>query len=269
MTTEREPQLAYSELMGKMLDEEHRRTKARKMLSVVRHFLGRDDLKGMTVADIGCSAGFIADELAKAGAETTYGFDIDAPGLEKAKERFGEQVKFVNAPGEKMPLPDESLDLVVFNHIYEHVVDPDAVIAEVHRVLKPEGVVYLGLANKFQPIEPHYNLPLLSWLPQGLADRYIRAAKKADSYYEKHRSRGGLKKMLDGFHVWDYTFCVIKDPVTFQAGEIVKGPISKVPTPVLRLATQIVPTYVWIGTKSAAGPRGAELTPRPGHLRTP
>jgi hypothetical protein len=69
--------------------------------------------------------------------------------------------------------------------------------------------------------------------------------------------------------VWDYTFCVIKDPVTFQAGEIVKGHISKVPTPVLRLATQIVPTYVWIGTKSAAGPRGTELNPRPGHLRTP
>ncbi len=269
MTGERDPQLAYSELMGKMLDEEHRRTKARKMLSVVRHFLGRDDLSGLTVADIGCSAGFIADELAAAGAATTYGFDIDAPGLAKAKERFGERVTFVEAPGENMPLPDESLDLVVFNHIYEHVVDPDAVMAEVRRVLKPDGVVYLGLANKYQPIEPHYSLPLLSWLPQGLADRVLRATGKADSYYERHRSRRGLKAMLRGLHVWDYTFCVIKDPVTFQAGEIVRGPVSRVPTGVLRLATQIIPTYIWIGTKSGTGPRGRRLKPAPDHLRSP
>ncbi|WP_291413982.1 class I SAM-dependent methyltransferase [Actinophytocola sp.] len=64
-------------------------------------------------------------------------FDIDEPGLAKARERFGEPADFVHAGGENMPLPDESLDLVVFNHIYEHVVDPDAVIAEIHRVLKP------------------------------------------------------------------------------------------------------------------------------------
>ncbi|WP_291413983.1 hypothetical protein [Actinophytocola sp.] len=53
--------------MGRMLDEEKRRTKARKMLSILRRFLGRDDLAGMTVADIGCSADFIADEPGRGG----------------------------------------------------------------------------------------------------------------------------------------------------------------------------------------------------------
>ena len=37
--------------------------------------------------------------------------------------------------------------MVVFNHIYEHVVDPDAVLAEIRRVLRPDGVVYLGSAT--------------------------------------------------------------------------------------------------------------------------
>src|SRR2546426_522045 len=63
MSEGRAPQLAYSEFQGAMLEEDKRRRKAAKLISVVRHFLGREDLKGLTVADVGCSAGFISDEL--------------------------------------------------------------------------------------------------------------------------------------------------------------------------------------------------------------
>jgi ubiquinone/menaquinone biosynthesis C-methylase UbiE len=268
MADERKPQLAYSELQSKMLDEEHRRVKARKILSVVEHFLGRTDLSGLSVADVGCSAGFIADELAAAGAKETYGFDIDEPGLAKARERFGERVQFVCAPGEAMPLPDESLDVVVFNHIYEHVVDPESVLRDIRRVLKPEGVVYLGLAQKFQLIEPHYRLPFLSWLPQKAADRYMRLARKGDAYYEKHRSRRNLTAMLDGFHVWDYSLSVIKDPGAFAATDLVPGPVAKVPNAVLRAAVPILPTYIWVASKSGRGPQGRALNPQPHHQRS-
>ena len=72
----REEQLAYSELMDAMLDERKRRQKAQKILAVVRHALGREDLAGLSALDVGCSAGFISDELALAGAHTT-GDDID------------------------------------------------------------------------------------------------------------------------------------------------------------------------------------------------
>ncbi len=81
---DREEQLAYSEIMAKMLDEEARRKKAAKIVAVVRHALGVETLDGLRAVDVGCSAGFIADELALAGA-TTSGVDIDEPGLEKAR----------------------------------------------------------------------------------------------------------------------------------------------------------------------------------------
>src|SRR6476660_8184676 len=64
----REPQLAYSELKSDMLDEDGRRKKAAKIVTVLKHFLGRDDLDGLIALDIGCSTGFIADELNRAGA---------------------------------------------------------------------------------------------------------------------------------------------------------------------------------------------------------
>src|SRR4051812_23623447 len=111
-----------------MLDEAKRRRKAAKIIAVLRHFLGRADLSGLTVADVGCSAGFIADELAEAGAAHTLGVDIDVPGLRKAAARFGERVAFVCGDGSRLPFPDGSVDVLVFNHIYEHVIDPDAVV---------------------------------------------------------------------------------------------------------------------------------------------
>jgi SAM-dependent methyltransferase len=172
----RQPQLAYSDGMAKMLDEQHRRAKARKILAVLHHYLGRDDLAGLIALDIGCSAGFIADELAHDGADT-IGVDIDEPGLAAAQRSFGRQVRFVLTSGDALPFPDDALDVVVFNHIYEHVVDPDAVLTEIHRVLKPAGVAYLGLGNKYQVMEPHYRLPFLSWLPQRAADSYVRQGR--------------------------------------------------------------------------------------------
>ncbi len=173
----REEQLAYSESMAKMLDEEGRRQKAAKIVAVVRHALGVEGLDGLRAVDVGCSAGFIADELALAGA-TTSGVDIDEPGLEKARARFGERVDFRLARGEDLPFDDGSVDVAVLNHIYEHVVDPEAVVADIHRVLRPGGLLYLGVGHRWQVIEPHHRLPFLSWLPRRAADRYLRLTGK-------------------------------------------------------------------------------------------
>lgn len=96
--SERQEQLAYSELMAKMTDEPGRRAKARKIIAVLQHALGVRDLSGLKALDIGCSAGFIADEIAAAGARTT-GVDIDEPGLTAARERFGHRVDFRLARG--------------------------------------------------------------------------------------------------------------------------------------------------------------------------
>lgn len=44
--------------------------------------------------------------------------------------------------GHKLPFADASFDAVVIQAVLEHVVSPDRVAAEVHRVLKPAGLVY-------------------------------------------------------------------------------------------------------------------------------
>jgi SAM-dependent methyltransferase len=143
----------------------------------------------------------IADALQEAGAKVT-GLDIDDPGLAQARERFGAKIAFLNASGDAIPMPAQSVDIVIFNHIYEHVVDADAVMADIRRVLRPDGVVYLGLGNRLGIMEPHDKLPFLCWLPKPIAQRYVSSTGRASNYYETFRARRGLRKMCVGLG-WD------------------------------------------------------------------
>lgn len=263
----RSEQLAYSEQQPLMLDERSRRTKAAKIISVLEHFLGREDLRGLEAVDIGCSTGFIAHEMYLAGATVT-GVDIDLPGLERARERFSaDRLSFLEYSGTSLPLADSSADIVVYNHVYEHTVDPDVVMSEIRRILKPAGVVYLGLGNRFGVMEPHYRLPFLSWLPRRLADRYVRATHRGDQYYERFKTRRGLSRMCAGLTVWEHTYSVLAEPEMFSADDMVSGPVRRLPPLVWRAMTPIIPTFIWIGSHGLE-PRGAALRVPPERVAT-
>ena len=254
MSAERTPQLAYSEIQHLTHDEPKRRRKAAKIRAVVEHFLGRTDLEGLVVLDVGCSTGFTCDTLREAGG-TVIGADIDLPGVRSASQRFP-AITFVCGAGSRLPIASGSVDVVVFSHIYEHVVDPDAVMAEIRRVLAPEGVVFLALGNKWQVIEPHYRLPFLSWLPRKAADAYIKRAGKADTYYEQFRSRAGLLRMSQGLTLWDYTYTLLADSERFAATDLVPAQLRSLPPAAWKLAAPVMPTFVWVGTKGTAKPKG-------------
>jgi SAM-dependent methyltransferase len=243
-----------------MLIGEERRQKARKILTVLRYHLGRQDLAGLQILDIGCSLGWFVETAVEDGA-SAIGLDIDLPGLAMARRERDPGCGFLAADGEALPFRDESVDVVVFNHIYEHVIDADDVMSEIRRILKPGGVAYLGLGNRLGLIEPHYKLPFLSWLPHPMADRYIRAFGKADSYYERFRTLRGLKRMTAGLHVFDYSFSVVADPPVFAAEDIAGGASSAISRrlgrPGRRAARWLLPTYIWVAAKGPHQPQGS------------
>jgi SAM-dependent methyltransferase len=261
--TSRARQLEYSDLQPEMHNEAGRRRKAAKMLAVLEHFRGSSDLTDTRVVDLGCSTGFIADEFRRAGA-CTIGIDIDAPGLAAANRRFHDQVLFLSADGEALPFENGTIDIVVFNHIYEHVVDADAVMAEIVRVLRPGGLAYLGLGNRWGVIEPHYGLPFLSWLPSAIADRYVRLFGRAEAYHERFRGQRGLRRMVRDLSVWDYTETVLTDSEAFAADDLVPGPLRYVPASAWRVARPLTPTFIWVGVKGGGAPAGrpAKTPPR-------
>lgn len=263
---QREKQLAYSEIQAEMSRPETRLLKAQKIHAVLDHFLGQDWAGKAAMLDVGSSLGFNVEAAAQRGA-LSIGIDIDVPGLAIARQARDPRCVFICGDGEALPFADDSIDVVVFNHIYEHVVDADAVVSEIHRVLAPAGVVYLGLANKLGVMEPHHHLPFLSWLPPRLADRYMRVFHKGDQYYERFRTMGGLKKMLSGFYVTDYSFSIIAQPELFAAGDMVGGSVSsvvrKLSGSARRAARQVLPTVIWLATKIDIEPAGPPLAVSP------
>lgn len=269
MRPQRSRQLAYSELQTKMLNETGRQQKAAKVLRVLAHVRGTDDLTGCTVLDLGCSLGFFTEAALRAGA-TSIGVDIDAPGLARARAARDAGCTFLCADGEALPFPDASVDVIVFNHIYEHVVDADLVMADIRRVLAPDGLLYLGMANKLVVIEPHYKLPFLSWLPAPAADAYMRRFGPVDVYHERFRTYSGLRRMVRGLTVHDYTFSILADAGAFAADDVVPrlAPrlFSALPTPVLTALRPIAPTYIWVASKSGRNPAGPPLKVPPARL---
>jgi SAM-dependent methyltransferase len=271
MKERRRKQLAYSDQQPLMLDEASRRAKAEKIVAVIAHFLGRSSLDGLRLLDIGCSAGIITAEFASAGA-SVFGVDIDEPGMKQAAQRFGDRVRFALTDGERLPVRTGSMDVVVLNQIYEHVLDPPAVVAEIRRVLAPGGIAYLGLGNRLGIMEPHYRLPFLSWLPRRAAHTYVRATKRADSYHEKFRTRPALRKLFGALDCWDYTFTVIAEPERFKATDMVSAAtgarIGRLPTAVRSAALALVPTFIWIGAATPGAPAGPPTAIEPRRVRS-
>jgi ubiquinone/menaquinone biosynthesis C-methylase UbiE len=81
--------------------------------------------------------------LEQFGAGQVYGLDLDPQQIRRAQQRFAgkSEGRVVLAVGsvDKLPFPDEYFDAVFDFGMLHHVVDWQAGVAEIQRVLKPSG----------------------------------------------------------------------------------------------------------------------------------
>ncbi len=94
-----------------------------------------DARPGERILDLGCGDGQLTLRLAETGAHLT-GADASAQMVAAARGR-GVQADHANA--ESLPYADRSFDAVFSNAVLHWVRDHDAMLAQVHRVLKPGG----------------------------------------------------------------------------------------------------------------------------------
>jgi 2-polyprenyl-3-methyl-5-hydroxy-6-metoxy-1,4-benzoquinol methylase len=237
-----------------MYDLEGRRQKADKVLAVLKdHFGAIGDLKAL---DVGCSTGIMASLYAEALGHVT-GIDIDVEAIAHARRMFPfPNLAFEARDGLNTGLPSNSFDVVTCAHVYEHVPNSTALLAEIHRLLRQGGVCFFSATNRIRLIEPHYGrLPLLSLLPRPLAHCYLRLLGRSDHYYEKPLTVWGLRRLTRNFEVIDYTQTIIADPVRYRAtAEIEPGSLlQRAALLIIRWAYWLCPTYVWLLRKPVGG----------------
>ena len=105
------------------------------------------------VLDIGCQRGGYCYNIKQAGMDIV-GIDISHGYLKMAKDKVPE-AGFALADAQYLPFEDASFDTVLLSEILEHVNDEERVVAEVTRVLKPDGVVFVTVPAYEEPSEEH------------------------------------------------------------------------------------------------------------------
>jgi 2-polyprenyl-3-methyl-5-hydroxy-6-metoxy-1,4-benzoquinol methylase len=102
----------------------------------------------LDILDVGCRDGTLTKTYAK--GQRVKGLDIDPEAVERANliEGFDVQKHDLNlAP---LPFSDEAFDIVVAGEVIEHLQFPDAVVAEIRRVLRPGGIFIGSVPNAFR-----------------------------------------------------------------------------------------------------------------------
>ena len=127
-------------------------TLAQDSVAQLQEFVG---LRGATVLDVGGGPGYFADAFRAAGA-TYVGLEPDAGEL---TARGTAEPGTVRGSGEALPVRSAAVDVCYSSNVLEHVRSPWAMAAEMVRVTRPGGTVFLSYTPWWSPHGGHETGP--------------------------------------------------------------------------------------------------------------
>ncbi|HEX3882420.1 MAG TPA: bifunctional 2-polyprenyl-6-hydroxyphenol methylase/3-demethylubiquinol 3-O-methyltransferase UbiG [Stellaceae bacterium] len=155
---------------------------------LVAHF-GRDPrslrpFEGLSLVDIGCGGGLIAEPMARLGFSVT-GIDAAEPAVAVAREHAqasGLAIDYRAATAEALAAEGRKFDAVLALELIEHVADRDAFFAAASALAAPGGAFIGATLNRTKRafalaiVGAEY---VLGWLPRGTHDwrRFVRPSE--------------------------------------------------------------------------------------------
>jgi SAM-dependent methyltransferase len=201
-------QEGFYDLNAKIRDQKNQQEKAQKIFFILQNFSDLP-LDKMSCLDIGCSKGYIVQELPQL-FRLVLGLDYDIKALQSISVETRQAILFIHGDAMRLPFPDQSFEAIICSQVYEHVPSDLMLFAEIERILKPGGVVFFSGPNKLFPVEPHYYLPFLHWLPEKWADGYLRLLRKGTHFYERSRTPWNLRKVFARYRIKDVSIPVMR-----------------------------------------------------------
>ena len=107
---------------------------------------------GASVIDVGCGPGHLTRRLVALGFDVT-GIDLDPAMIERATARGGG--RYLAADAASLPFEDGAFDLAVSTLSMHHWTDAHAGLAEIGRVVRPEGRVLVWDLRRGAPLHAH------------------------------------------------------------------------------------------------------------------
>ena len=127
----------YHDKQGKYSFEVRSKTDAFKFLARKKKI----DFNNKIVLDIGFGSGNILEVLKKGGA-ICHGVEISQTAIDRLK---GQGYCLKHTGGETLPYNNEYFDMIVCSHILEHIKNEKKILNEIKRILKPNGLLILGV----------------------------------------------------------------------------------------------------------------------------
>jgi len=157
---------------------------------LARHF-GRDPtsirpFKGLTLLDIGCGGGIVAEPLARLGFAVT-GIDADATAIRIARAHAAEAglaIDYRQAAAEDLARARKRFDAVLALEVIEHSADPALFLTTATSLMAPRGAFALSTLSRtlrsflFAIVGAEY---LLRWVPRGTHrwSKFVRPSEVA------------------------------------------------------------------------------------------
>ena len=158
-------------------DIQQRLIKSKKIFLILKPYLEKQ--KNINLLEIGTGSGVFPNFISKSLQIKSNIFSIDI--VDERLKKSGYRFKLYD--GNKLPFKNFNFDFVVLNHVIEHVGSnyyQKKLLNEISRVLKPDGVLYFAVPNKYCLVEPHYKILFLSWFPRTIASLILQLTKKKD-----------------------------------------------------------------------------------------
>ena len=100
------------------------------------------------ILDVGCGGGILSNSLGVAGHDVT-GVDINSQHIKVAEASdVTQRVKYVNTDSYHLPFPEECFDVVTAMDVFCQISDPQKLLKEIARVLRPGGYIFFHAFNQ-------------------------------------------------------------------------------------------------------------------------
>lgn len=201
----------------------------------------------LEVLEIGCGSGGISYYFATHPVLRCRVTAVDVHDSRQVHEGYD----YVPVNGVELPFDDARFDVVISNHVIEHVGerrDQLQHLYEIRRVLKPGGVGYLAVPNRWMITEPHYRLKFLSWLPRAWRTPYLRWRGRGSIYDCEPLQCLELEALLRQADLHYRNLCIEGLRTTFEIehpARLVTRLLSCVPDAVLYPLRAVIPTLIY------------------------
>ncbi len=149
---------------------------------------------GDTVIEIGCAEGGVLHAFAEAGAHEALGTDIEQKRLDRGEvisQIIDISVRFTShdiISHEPLDNWKQKADLVLLRDVIEHLDDPVKALANIKKLIKPGGYLYVTFPPYHSPFGGHQQilenkwgkLPYIHLLPEKIFDKMIASGRPND-----------------------------------------------------------------------------------------